>query len=343
MMGASGPKQAERPLLGMALRAYLRSGMPVIISTDVAKLSNLKFVRKEGTSATSIYRRNGWLTSGRPPKLNQHSVLLVGYRPGACTPTWPKRKRREAPPSLDFEDEFVFHDPGLAPYLRWSLSEMLAAECPSGHSSVSCRGAVMPVVPGGVALPLLPEQRMWAECGPKYTYGLLFIARLLGTLADAELARRLRGRAWWHGWNGGCVPGEFLVDRLKERASRQDGPLFRDPWYLFNPARIESHPSMARHLSEALGGWAFEALAVRFWSSLSLVRNEDFVDGWFWVEAQPRAIWLWDARAHALSAGDLRRATAEMTPLLLKRYLVAVIVLDEEGQSRMVSPRRSLR
>lgn len=106
-----------------ALRAYIRSGFPVIFPVDHTKLAS---------SPDSVYARNGVFSGCARGEENPHMVLLVGWR--------------------EDKAQFIFNDPAAFPFMVASADEL--GEVNAFDDNSSRFPHFLPVTPNRVKLPL---------------------------------------------------------------------------------------------------------------------------------------------------------------------------------------------
>lgn len=144
--GANYDRQDER-LLAIALRAYTKSGCPVIVYTDLRRMFGVASPNCT-VDVQPIYGAEGLnvtLNSATVPAQDRrwpHAVLVIGS-------------------STDNSDWFVFHDPAVMPYVEATSGQLLAGSPYSSDIMNSLhRGWIQPVTAPGVKMPLFDTEQL---------------------------------------------------------------------------------------------------------------------------------------------------------------------------------------
>lgn len=322
-------ERRRRASLSQALRAYLGSDIPIIFPTDVRRLATTRF-RCGSSAGLSIYKRNGWLTKTEFPDAgNAHSIILVGYRPGGARPATVFRDQFESENGHqearmlsedEREDEYVFHDPAVSPYLLMSLSELMEVSCDEdGAEGLHYRGVIMPVLPKRVRLPLL-ETRKRDGNSVKYYAGLFFILAHIGQIVRDE--ERLSE-----------IPDDETRERLRRRARLG---LNLEPWLLFNAAGPESMRKLQRRVERQANPALLQALLAFFAAPEDGAQGR--ADHWYWLEIHPEMVWIWDAQRNPLPYVLRPHAKHPGLTAILMRYLVGGVYIDYAGEPAFLPP-----
>jgi hypothetical protein len=281
------------PLLGMAIRAYLRSGMPVAFPTDMRALATKRVGGARPVYAQNHidYKRN--LCEGI--RNTAHAVILIGFH--------------------ETRDLFIFHDPGAFPYLEINLAQLsdLGASAEDAPNRPE-KAMIMPITPRGVRLPLLAERR--PNPSPTGGYSLRrglrrLVADLRGELLDTnpldpvwlQQLRALAGRRV----ENGVAPAilrpltdlrgtEFLL--VRGQVAYEDLRLLP----------LQHRLPFANRLAECL-------------------RDLDWEDHWIWLECHPGCALLWDAEQEPPSEEVMKTTSVAA----IARILRAVIYLDADS------------
>jgi hypothetical protein len=298
----------------LALRGYLRSGMPVIFPTDARKLADPAKARPKPSersrpASESIYRRNGWparLDRFPEEKNHRHCVVLIGYRD------------LQGPRGT----EFIFHDPSALPYMHIHLEELLvvASDHPTKTGLWTDVGVFMPVTSAMVRLPLLNVRH--AAGGP-YDAGLVCILRLLAVCVEALhekvppvlyelLQRRL-----------GIEHAEFQLLQPPVNTAQSL------PWH--NLALSNVIEDLRNPIAQKIAACTDNLLG-----ALTPVGSHPGAPGWVWAESYHDMVWLWDAGVAPLRA-DL--ITTDPIETVIYSYLRMVIYPKEGKLSAIVVAR----
>lgn len=153
-----------------ALRSYVLSGFPVILQVDFGRLNGLGSAQCDVNCEGNVHETNLTGVKVRPESRTKfenqpspHMVVIVG-----CRKSWA-------------EDEFVLHDPYVAPYLVGNSRQLLDARpyFDDGGGGVSMRRlsgcGYQPVLPSSVRMPL---QRTF-NSNRRDQFGLFDLAFLL--------------------------------------------------------------------------------------------------------------------------------------------------------------------
>jgi hypothetical protein len=244
------------PDFGSALRAYVCSGMPVILCVDAGRLQGIGSPAHPIDPNDSIYATNGFQCTAdlRAEKEYRHAILVVGAHPE--------------------RDEFLVHDPRALPFLRATSIQLsnASAYIPDTGMGQLMTNFFLPVTSSHVQLTLhgwisLPEydpvSRFWGTC--KSRHGLMSRIHLL------ESGHFLYGQSFLP-----PVPPQEQYGNLRlltiDRLETQD--IFRR-----NPAQN------AHQLQLAVSG-CVEQMKLQFgWGP----------DHWVWIHSTPTSVWFWDA------------------------------------------------
>lgn len=135
------PQRDEACSLANALRAYLQSGMPVILPLDRGRMAGIQSSKCAiEVGSRSIYARNGLCARDLLPdpgavRRRHHAVVAVGY---------------------DQNDNFLINDPASNPFLEASAAQIgRAGFYTTSDMNHIAFGWFLPVVPCQVRLPLV--------------------------------------------------------------------------------------------------------------------------------------------------------------------------------------------
>jgi hypothetical protein len=286
------PTRGERTLrrgTEMAIRAYLSANMPVVFPTDMKKLA------KEPSWPRSVYSYNACQDAAQarfePDENNAHAVVFVGFSAGR-------------PHSRRPEDEYVFHDPSLKPYLRMPARFLFQVARDNVVSSpTSDRGVIMPVTPRRVRLPLLNQRFLdLADTARPYRV-TLGLERIVDRIdhevrhAPEEVSRTLPKHY-----------GKLLVRAWQHRQSAVD-PFLLARGEVPTEALVNLEPGQRVTLASRLA----DALQRLEWE-----------DHWFWLESSRDLLWIWDAEQVPHEPARIGEPFARF----LERYLRAIVFLD---------------
>lgn len=142
------------------LKAYLRSGIPVILPLD------------HGLLANHIYKRNKFFVDKdgiNQMVRNRHAVIAVGCERGG-------------------EEEFLINDPAIFPFMKANSTELAEAGCYANAQLETIEKRLcLPVTPSAVKMPLFD----WREFGTtgNWCLGLMSVASILQSGVDPNLPR----------------------------------------------------------------------------------------------------------------------------------------------------------
>jgi len=127
----------------LAMRSYLRSGMPIILPVDSGRLAGQPHANRPLKFGNAIRERNGhppamWFNA-KKVRARNHAVLVVG---------------------TDGSDLFAFNDPATLPFLVASSAELAEVAVYADFGTGELRSCMfLPVTPSAVRMPLLAEPR----------------------------------------------------------------------------------------------------------------------------------------------------------------------------------------
>lgn len=265
------------------VRAYLRSGMPVVLPVDVGRMAGIcpptkpKCQLKPGKDLFDTNK----VPNSKKPKMSpgeivpqRHVVLLVGYHKG---------KKR-----------FLYNDPALYPFMKGTVAQLLDVR--QYTKGITCDDLTdvrfLPVTPGDVQLPL--QNALPTQDSPFYRLGLLSIAK---TVQSGQTGHDIPGL------NAAALPGRLLL--TTRRRLREDLHLPQD-----------EDPYLPQHVREAAEDILNEAGVANpdhwFWTQYV----ERFAASPQSPES-PESLWLWDAQM-----GPVRMDASQVDPKVGVRYLI---------------------
>lgn len=156
----------QKKKYAVALRSYIKSGMPVLLPVDAYRLHGKA---PSPSYKDSVYERNTSgavyleLDVGRALKANPHAIIIVG-----CA---------KQPNGLDF----IIHDPKYLPFLKADIGQLWDTRCyENDENFVLCKEMLfLPVLPKEVRLPL------YGACFPKTVLGVSEMSERYFTLAQS--------------------------------------------------------------------------------------------------------------------------------------------------------------
>jgi hypothetical protein len=283
--------QHPEETLHMAARAYLQSGMPIIVPTDMQKLA---YARESWNERQPTYVRNKVDFPAEMPN-TPHVIILVG-----CTTRGTIVK--------DKGGEFIFHDPSTRPYLTVRGHELLHLGPPIAPREIySYEGVLMPVVPGRVQLSLLLKRKFLDERGV-YVLGLIYFVSRLNEIAG-DFEDLVKTRTPIDEWPEILRP-EPIQEILMIRHSHAGEPHELAPFCLFNFAYGPLRESDLEGVeTDSKKRQAFTVFLNRIFKGAG--------DYWFWLEFAPGHVWMWDAELPGLELSEVE----DEVPAIIRRLL----------------------
>jgi len=160
-----GDYQSDTDKYRVLLRAYLSSGMPVILPVDYFRLHGKTRQGAAEMTTEGIYPKN----LGNPDVLvlqdepsdngDPHAIIAVGYGKNP-----------------DNKDCFLVHDPVYLPFLEASAEQLLDARCYSGGNVRNLENVyALPVAPQKVKMPLFDTRPVFPETLPQLGVHTIFL------------------------------------------------------------------------------------------------------------------------------------------------------------------------
>jgi hypothetical protein len=286
-------------LFSTALRAYVLSGMPVILSVDCGRMAGefrgiypRGLSLRQGHARVSIYEENGEPAPNMDlNRANRHAILVVGVS-----------KRAE-------DRRLCFHDPLIKAFMTTTTDRIARAGCYTLDFDEVADRFLMPITPSEVRFPLvqwLSRSDMKREDG-MYRPGLFEIAMDLQSPLGGKLPVVEADRAQFQ-YLRLLQAGNF-ADKLKELLHEHEGFLCDAPERKIPllKAAVDNTPSLLRRLKRGKNNWV-------------------------WMQCTRRSIWVWDAEKEPL-ARDAKQTTEDA-----KMGFLRLILEDIQDRKWMAVP-----